>query len=930
MACRWLLSRQSRGVDSLVGTVHGRGPFVLLVCAVVALAGGAAWSQSATVNVDHPAGISSLFVEEPGTGNDPASRLQLWSLDGDPRTPDDDNLAITGDRNPLSGDVDAFPCITTISIDNTDLNATDQVLDDLSNIQDGGGREFWPLEPIARTRDIVYTMLVGIDGGPDVALETIEVHAELVLLRDTVMLEYTLKNLGTTTHLVGLRHFIDCTFGGGAQDGTSIILSDGSILTEEAAFPGADNLPLPDGWVSFDSQSAPVVVLRGTISGGEVDDPGLATMSAGIPDSVEFGQRLNCGRDAQWTFTPNPSATLVGEDWGYATRWDEAALAPGASRRYVTYYGLGSSVSDFTPPYVLAGYAPFELVVHNGDDPTTPIVEDAYLGDGVGNGGWEVSGYCDNFGSGSIRDARVTISLPNGFELDTTQGSQSRTVLLGTIARGVQAGASWTVRTTDDVLPGIHEVRITGPLGKSVRRKVSVPALPTLPQGHLDPLSGLSMVTVPFNFQVTDAEHVFTSLGSLQGANAALVRWDPVAQIYRFFPDNFLTNVEPGLAYWLVNRLLLPIQFPNDRTALPTNAPYPVQLDTGWNQIGSPFLSTIRLDQAIVVGSDGIDRTAIEAFNAGLIVPTLYKYDPTLRDYTFVTAMGDAVFEPYVGYWLLARRPVTIVMPTPTLIPFTQNATPVAAAADDGWRATLLVKGLGLTRTGREIGMAASANDGIDLSDVPSPPEVTTETGARLSAYFIREDAGRADRYVADIRGDAPRKQSWTFVVDTNAVRQDVSVSWPDLSAMPPNLAATLEDLQTGRVRSMRCTTHYAYDSGQGGQRQFRITVAERPAHALAQVTAFRHHATAAGVQMAFSLGADAAVDVTVRNLAGRVIKRVWEGRTVTAGEVDVLWTGQSENGLVVPNGSYVVEVVAQAQETGERAGVIRAIRYYR
>ncbi|MBM3471727.1 MAG: hypothetical protein FJX75_00475 [Armatimonadetes bacterium] len=902
---------------------------VVLASALIA---GVAWG------VDDPAGVMRLYVEVPDwvidptdTQNGPASRFGLQTLTGDPTTLNDDNAIVASVVDPTNN-LNTYSSITTISIDNSDAQATDTVMADLSTIQDGGGREFWPLPPTERTRDVVYRMLVGIDDNdPSQAVEVIEVYAQLVLLRDTLKLDFVLTNRGTQTHRVGLRHFIDCQFGGGLQqnDGTFITLSDGRIIDTETVLGVTESVP--DAWVSFDSTSNPAVILRGTITGGEVDDPGLATYSAGAPDRVEFGQRINMGNDDQFDFTPTSTFTIAGEDWGAATRWDEETLSVGASRRYVTYYGLGGSASDFTPPYVLASYAPFELQVIEDDDPTTPDVEDAYLADSSGSAIWDVLAYCDNFGAGSILDARATISLPPGLELDQTQGMQSRTVLLGSITRNAQASAVWHVRAVPGVRPGVHTITVSGPLGRSVTRKINIPALPTLPQDGLDPVRGLSMVTVPYIFQMTDAEHVFQSLGSLQGSDAALVRWDPRSQIYRFFPDNFVTNIEPGAAYWLLNRLRLPITFPDppDRQPVPTTDPFALNLDMGWNQIGCPFTTTVRFDQVKIVGSDGIERSVLDAASAGLIVPTLFAYDPAQNDYTFHTVLGNMVMEPYVGYWLLVLRPITFVFPAPTIMPFKAQPTSPAPTAPDGWRVPLVVKGGDLERTNRALGTADGAADGPDLADVMCPPSAAAPNGARLDAYFLCDGWGpRSGRYYTDVRSARPGKQSWSFVVDTDMSDQPISISWPDLSQMPQNLIATLEDLQSGRVRFMRTSTSYTFGSSQGGPRQFRVTVEDRGAAAL-QIMGFNCAPTAQGVQMSYTLSAPASVDVVVRNIAGRVVKRVVQSRQTPAGEAVVTWSGQQDNGLLAPNGAYVIQVVARSPE-GEQTGLLRTVYYHR
>jgi len=899
------------------------------------LIAGSAWA------LDDPAGIMRLYVELPDwvidptdTSNGPASRFGMQALTGDPTTLNDDNKIIASVVDPTNN-LNTYSSITTISIDNTDVQATDTVMADLSTIQDGGGREFWPLPPTERTRDVVYRMLVGIDDNdPSQAVEVIEVYAQLVLLRDTLKLDFILTNRGTMSHKVGLRHFIDCQFGGGLQqnDGTFIVLSDGGMIDTETVLRSPNT---PDAWVSFDNINNPTVVLRGTIKGGEVEDPGTATYSAGPPDQVEFGQRINMGNDDQFDFTPTSTFTLTGEDWGAATRWDEETLAVGASRRYVTYYGLGGSTSDFTPPYVLASYAPFQLQVVEGDDPITADVEEAYLADDSGSSIWNVRAYCDNFGAGSIVDARATLTLPPGLELDDTQGLQSRTVLLGTIARNTQASTLWRVRATAAAKPGVHEITVSGPLGRTVTRKINIPALPTLSQDGLNPLHAVSMVSLPYTFLNTDAEHVFESLGSLQSNDAALVRWDPSASPqpqYWFFPNGpsgFVTNIQPGTGYWLLNRQLTTIQLPTDRQLVPPTDPYPISLPPGWNQIGCPFTSTVRFDQVKIVGSDGIERSVTEAGTAGLIVPTIYAYDTGSGQYTFHNRMRDMVLEPYVGYWLLVLRPITLIFPVPTIMPFEAPPTSSDPASAEGWRVPLVVKAGNLVRTDRALGAAESSADGVDLADVMCPPPAAAPNGARLDAYFLCEGWGaRSGRYYTDIRSARPGTQGWTFVVDTDMPGQPISISWPDLSQMPANLIATLEDVQTGRVRFMRTTTSYTFNSGQGGPRQFRVLIAERGPAAL-QIMGFSCAPTANGVQMTYTLNAPASVDVVVRNIAGRVVKRLCQSRPTPAGESVVTWTGAQENGLPAPNGAYVVSIVAKSPE-GERTGLLRTVYYHR
>jgi hypothetical protein len=70
---------------------------------------------------------------------------------------------------------------------------------------------------------------------------------------------------------------------------------------------------------------------------------------------------------------------------------------------------------------------------------------------------------------------------------------------------------------------------------------------------------------------------------------------------------------------------------------------------------------------------------------------------------------------------------------------------------------------------------------------------------------------------------------------------------------------------------------------------------------------------SSAGAQVAFSLSAPARVEVCILNTAGRSIKTLCHARDCEAGTNTLVWNAQSDSGLPVPNGRYLVEVAAKA-----------------
>ena len=96
-----------------------------------------------------------------------------------------------------------------------------------------------------------------------------------------------------------------------------------------------------------------------------------------------------------------------------------------------------------------------------------------------------------------------------------------------------------------------------------------------------------------------------------------------------------------------------------------------------------------------------------------------------------------------------------------------------------------------------------------------------------------------------------------------------------------------------------------------------------------AQVTGLSAIPTASGVQVIFSLPAAACVEARVRNIAGRPIRTICSGQELDSGSNVLLWNTQTDNGLTVPVGIYLVELVARSA-TGEQSRALTQVRVAR
>lgn len=946
---------------------HHRCPIhpalALTLVGVLALSGawGQVGNQPRFVTTDVPSmgrAMIKLRVEQPtlmllGTTPtymyQPAGRFQIQTA---ATSPDGGNPTRTGDENRLLASVanaysDAawgyeYSSKVTIAVD---ADPSDQTLGvfhdphwlaaDIGDVTDRADLiNFWPLVPTAGVRDVAGEFQVPVTEDVDPTnTQWIRVRQVMTVVGDVVMFEYIVTNESSSQHTVGLRLMIDGTFGGASGlDGKPIVLPDGSMIETERTIPDASiaDDAMPDRWVAYDDPTSPLMAVRGVLSTSEVFDPGIANSAAGLPDAVSWGQMRNIGADLQYYPNTNSRAPLVGEDWAYAVYWAPKILSPGESRRYVTYYGLGSSAGDYEPPYALMGYGPFTLVSHTGDDPsTTDTTETYYLTDEMSRSPFPVSIYMDNFGTSPIYDASGRVRMPLGLELAT---GEVATKSAGIISRNEIKNLSWNVYATS-ARPGQAQIKFTGPRGKVVTRTINIPAVPVMNPLPNAMALGLEMVSIPYEFSNSDAEWVFQDLGSLlAGGPAALIRYDPQIHDYRWFPDPAVTTVSPGLGFWLLNRNREIVNMPADATPVDTTRTYSVDLKAGWNQIGNPFTTSVRFDQVRVAGAGGGEWSLAEAASRNMLVPVVFAYDPSINDYTWKLTPSETYLDPYAGYWLLVRQDLSLLFSPPSVVTPAQ-AAPKAAAVPTGpsnWKVDLRVAAPGLSATTQSVAVRANAATGLDQYDVPQPPSSVQQDSVYLQSAFYTGESALGMPYRVDTRAPGEAEQQWNLVVKTNAINTPVTVTWPSLVTLPSNLVATLVDEATGQRRYMRTSTNYTFRTGDAPvERVLKVIVQPRPTAGL-NITGVHAAQTAAGVSLTYALSADSNVDVRVRNIAGLVVSEVALDRLSPAGQNTLLWSGRNGRGSLVPSGRYLCEITARSPQTGQSLSVVQPLELRR
>jgi len=149
-----------------------------------------------------------------------------------------------------------------------------------------------------------------------------------------------------------------------------------------------------------------------------------------------------------------------------------------------------------------------------------------------------------------------------------------------------------------------------------------------------------------------------------------------------------------------------------------------------------------------------------------------------------------------------------------------------------------------------------------------------------------------------------------------------VSLSFPDLTAVPSAYRLTLCDIATSETINMR--TAHTYTFRALGERRFRIDATPDTSGALVVSGVSAQQAGDGGIAIAYTLSAAAEITIEVRNIAGRVVRTV-PCAAGQAGLNSAFWDVRNTAGAKVPTGAYLCSITARADD-GTQTSTIRGM----
>lgn len=413
------------------------------------------------------------------------------------------------------------------------------------------------------------------------------------------------------------------------------------------------------------------------------------------------------------------------------------------------------------------------------------------------------------------------------------------------------------------------------------------------------------------------------TLFGLAAGSFPYTRWSPADAGYVYDsgqrPLSPALQMDLGRGFWV--KLASPVTVqPVGHSA--SAGDFNIELTPGWHQLANPFFAPINVGDSTVT-YQGAAMDLISADGAGVLAAFAWMYDSPSQSYVLAYPQINAqptLVPAWRGFWVLCYKPCTLTLSRPLSGMSVASARPVrksslAPPAVD-WLISLRVSSAAGADSACYAGTASRA---VTIAKPPPPSDAPMLTMGAGNA----KDSGP---FAVSLAQSGASGIIWKMQIKNLRPGQPVRVAAPDLSHLPRETTAVLEDLATGETVYLRTSADYVFTPRAGETvRQMRLTVSPREAGGLQVQTLSAEPNRTGGAQVVFTLSAPAACTVSVMNLAGREVRRVEAGKLHPAGNSTVLWDGRNQVGAKAPRGMYLLQLTAKTP-TGQSVTAIRPL----
>ena len=232
--------------------------------------------------------------------------------------------------------------------------------------------------------------------------------------------------------------------------------------------------------------------------------------------------------------------------------------------------------------------------------------------------------------------------------------------------------------------------------------------------------------------------------------------WSPVKNKYLIADEIIL-----GRSYWFRHRYDESVLFQEDTSSSIALENFFIDLDDGWNLIGSPFSFPVQFKKDSIV-TDPI----------------------TYVDGGWSESQNELI--PWNGYAVYSPNPSQL-----TLLPFLESDSSARKiASKDEWYLNVRAKSQGHIHNAMEIGRRAYAKESFDMFDTPVITDI--ESSLSLSADL---NGTRESKYMRDVRNIDELNGVWNLKIDAGIDEKEIFLSGVLKGKIPEELSIAIIDI---------------------------------------------------------------------------------------------------------------------------------------
>ncbi|MDW8051222.1 MAG: FlgD immunoglobulin-like domain containing protein [Armatimonadota bacterium] len=425
--------------------------------------------------------------------------------------------------------------------------------------------------------------------------------------------------------------------------------------------------------------------------------------------------------------------------------------------------------------------------------------------------------------------------------------------------------------------------------------------------------AGLHLLGIPLRPDATDMQPIFGF------QNNQWATYNPATGQYVQYPD---ANAAPaiGRGFWVV--LPSAVQ-PNLVGDLPDpEQRFSIDLQPGWNLIANPWTEALVWHrEAVRVRVQGVARPLSQATE--FVEPYLWGWEPNpsnpqrgryvlVSDAQILPGM-QTTLQPWQGYWIYAKQPCTLELPTPEQAALFAGLTrSYQFERNGGWSFRI---GAQLGDAYDEVLLGVSGDErGLQVAMPPDPP-TRAATAAAVQLRLVREGVP----YEADVQPKTRRATTWTLELHVPPAEDDqprtLLLTVPDVARLPRGVNPVLRDTQTGERRLLRNSAAWQIAVPREGlTRTYEVSLVSTSR--LLRITGLQIQSSRSTGQhtLQFTLSDEARVSIVV--LAGnQVVRTLEQGRSRSRGVQQAVWDGRDVEGRALPPGTYQIVVQAETDD---------------